>query len=168
MQGYVVVFAAIVTVMGTVWVARTSRKASEKATNLATNLEIHKTQATANADIVKTTTEAETKRIDQVIDSQQEFIRIIQDENKQQRVEMLEKDKLHREEMLQIRSDVAELTRLMTICVEERSKFKSEMEKQTALYDAVVAQMKSSAKARAAAKKISKVEGTIKGEIHED
>lgn len=160
MEVYVVTVSATLTLIGTIYVARSSRR----STDLATKIEVNKTQAIAKAEMVKTTTEAETKRIDQIIDSQQGFIKLLQEENKEQRVEVSEKDKLHREEILQIRSEIAEIARLMSICVEERSKFKYEMEKQTALYKAVDEQLKD-AHAYERGQKKSTVKGTITGEI---
>lgn len=136
MEAYVIVIAAVITLVGTVYVARNSRKSADLAKQIEQNkteatlkAEVIKTEVIARADVIKAETNAETQRIDHLLGSQQEFIKIIQDENKQQRTEMLDKDKLHREEMLQIREEVGEISRLMAICVEERSKFKYEVQR---------------------------------------
>ena len=104
------------TLVGTIYVAYSSRR----NTALANEIEGVKAAAIGKAETIKVTTEAEIKRTDALLDTQLQFIKDLQAENRAQRQEMLDKDRLHREEMIQVRQEVLEITKLMNNCVEAR------------------------------------------------
>jgi hypothetical protein len=112
----VVAVPAALTLVGVIYVARNTRRSTE----LAQQIEGVKAQALSKAEVIKVSTEAESKRFDALLDTQSEFIKDLQAENRAQRQEMIDKDKLHREEMLQVRADIMEVTKLMNNCVEAR------------------------------------------------
>lgn len=107
---------AVLTLVGTIYVAYSSRR----NTALANEIEGVKAAAISKAETLKVTTEAEIKRTDALLDTQLQFIKDLQAENRAQRQEMLDKDKLHREEMIQVRQEVLEISKLMNNCVEAR------------------------------------------------
>jgi hypothetical protein len=107
---------AVLTLVGTIYVAYSSRRNAD----LANQIEGVKAQALSKAETIKVSTEAETKRTDALLDTQMTFIRELQTENRAQRQEMLATDKIHREEMLQVRQEVTEISKLMNACVEAR------------------------------------------------
>jgi hypothetical protein len=107
---------AVLTLVGTIYVAYSSRR----NTALANQIEGVKAAAISKAETIKVTTEAEIKRTDTLLDTQLQFIKDLQVENRAQRQEMLDKDRLHREEMIQVRQEVLEITKLMNNCVEAR------------------------------------------------
>jgi predicted site-specific integrase-resolvase len=111
-----VVIPGLLTLVGVLYAAWSSRRNTE----LANQIEGVKTQALSKAETIKVSTEAESKRLDSLLDTQSEFIKDLQAENRAQRQEMLDKDKLHREEMLQVRADVTEVTKFMNNCVAAR------------------------------------------------
>lgn len=121
------------------------------------HIEIIKAEAIGKAEEVKTTTEAETKRIDQLLDTSLDLIKNLQTENRQQREDMSRKDKQHTEELLQIRNRMNELDKNMQICIEERLKFKGNMNKYEAMYNALEAQFKGVKKYRAEQAKSGKI-----------
>jgi hypothetical protein len=108
---------AVLTLVGTIYVARNSRRSAE----LAQQIEGVKAQALTKAETIKVGTDAEIRRTDQLLETQLQFIQDLQVENRAQRQEMLASDKIHREEMLQVRQDVMEITKLMNACIEARN-----------------------------------------------
>ena len=116
-QVIVTAIAGGLALAGTIYGYRSTRRNTE----LAVKIETNKAQANAQVEVVKAHTETEQKRTDQLLDTQMQFIKDLQAENRAQRQEMLDKDRLHREEMMQVRSEVAEITKLMNNCVEARN-----------------------------------------------
>jgi hypothetical protein len=108
---------AVLTLVGTIYVAYSSRR----NTALANQIEGVKTAAISKAETIKVTTEAEIKRTDALLDTQLQFIKDLQAENRSQRQEMLDKDRIHREEMIQVRQEVMEISKLMNNCIEARN-----------------------------------------------
>ena len=108
---------AVLTLVGTIYVAYSSRR----NTALANQIEGVKTAAISKAETIKVTTEAEIKRTDALLDTQLQFIKDLQAENRAQRQEMLDKDRIHREEMIQVRQEVMEISKLMNNCIEARN-----------------------------------------------
>jgi hypothetical protein len=131
--------AALLTAVGGFYAARVNRRSAE----LANKIELAKSEAVGKAETIKAGTDAEIRRTDQLLDTQMDFIRDLQKENRDQRQEMIEKDKQHRDEMLQIRNEVIDLHKLMSVCIEERGKFKGEMDRVKAMYDVLIARDKS-------------------------
>jgi hypothetical protein len=108
---------AVLTLVGTIYVAYSSRR----NTALANQIEGVKAAAISKAETIKVTTEAEIKRTDALLDTQLQFIKDLQAENRAQRQEMLDKDRIHREEMIQVRQEVLEISKLMNNCIEARN-----------------------------------------------
>jgi hypothetical protein len=108
---------AVLTLVGTIYVAYSSRR----NTALANQIEGVKVAAISKAETIKVTTEAEIKRTDALLDTQLQFIKDLQAENRAQRQEMLDKDRIHREEMIQVRQEVMEISKLMNNCIEARN-----------------------------------------------
>ena len=108
---------AVLTLVGTIYVARNSRRSAD----LAQQIEGVKAQALTKAETIKVGTDAEIRRTDQLLETQLQFIQDLQVENRAQRQEMLASDKIHREEMLQVRQDVMEIAKLMNACIEARN-----------------------------------------------
>ena len=106
----------LLTLIGVIYVQRNTRKVAQKAAEV----EKGRAEDLQEVEIIKVKTEGDVKRVDTLLDTQMELIRELQIENRTQRKEAVEKDKLHREEMMQVRSDVAEITKLMNNCVEAR------------------------------------------------
>jgi hypothetical protein len=108
---------AVLTLIGTIYVAYSSRRNAA----LANQIEGVKVAAISKAETIKVTTEAEIKRTDALLDTQLQFIKDLQAENRAQRQEMLDKDRIHREEMIQVRQEVMEISKLMNNCIEARN-----------------------------------------------
>lgn len=167
-SGTLLGIAAIITAIGGIYGFKQSKKTDRLAIEIEKNrainankAELVKTEAISKAEVIKVETKAETEKLNLLIDNQMGFIRDLQEENRTQRKEMIEKDKLHREEMLQVRAEMSEYSRLMSICIEERSGFK-------AMYNALERQFKDTPQYKAAHKEVHgsrKINGKIEGKI---
>lgn len=102
---------------------------------------------TTKIETAKVNLASETNRIDQVLDAQKDFIKLLQ------------------EEVVRLNTRIDGIQTRMEICLEERGRFKINMEKIQALYEALDVQFKATKEYR---KHIKEVEKLIREENKND